>query len=150
MDGTLAEEPCTGWGEPAVDSRPQAVLEVLADSQDEAQEGAPKSTDSETLVPLASKCKDSVHAAPIVQAEDGSLAQRVHPRSLKKASGQKEPASSLLNPETAMAPSSARNPSLEKYFLSNHPLQIWLHRIQDVSRQKIRVLSNTVYSHAGL
>jgi hypothetical protein len=34
-DGTLAEEPCTAWEEPAVDSRPQAVLGVLAGSPDD-------------------------------------------------------------------------------------------------------------------
>jgi hypothetical protein len=48
-DCTLAEEPCTGWGEPAVGSRQEAALEVLADSQD-GEQGAQKSTAFEKWV----------------------------------------------------------------------------------------------------
>jgi hypothetical protein len=61
---------------------------------DEEQGEVPKSTEAETLVPLASKHTDSVPAAPIAPA-DGTLVQREHKRSSKKASSRKEAASSL-------------------------------------------------------
>jgi hypothetical protein len=48
-DDTLAPEPCDVLVQPAVDSRPQAVLEVPNDTQDEQQE-APKSMEAEKLV----------------------------------------------------------------------------------------------------
>ena len=46
-----------------------------------------------------------------------------------------------------MAPSSAGNPSWEENFLSNRPLQDWLRRIKEVSRQKYAVLSQPECTH---
>ena len=46
-----------------------------------------------------------------------------------------------------MAPSSAGNPSWEENFLSNCPLQDWLRRIKEVSRQKYAVLSQPECTH---
>jgi hypothetical protein len=77
--------------QPAVDSRPQTALDVVADSQDKEQ-FLPKNTQSEKLVLLASNHIDSV---PVALA-DGILVQREHKRSLKKESCHKEPASSQL------------------------------------------------------
>jgi hypothetical protein len=59
------------------------------------EQGAPKSTEAEKLVLLASKHTDSVPAAPIAPA-DGILVQREHKRSSKKESSHKEVASSQL------------------------------------------------------
>jgi hypothetical protein len=124
-DGTwAAEEPCTGRGGPAVDSKPQAALEaVLADSQDEEeQQGAPKSIAPGKLVVLpASKRRESVPAAPLVLAE-GTLVQRETQHSTKKGSLHKEAALSLPQRVKAMVPSSAPNRSFSKYFLLNRPL----------------------------
>jgi hypothetical protein len=144
-DGTWAEEPCTGWGGPAVGSRPQAVLEVLVDSQDKEQ-GGPKSTESEMLVAPASKRRDSV-PAPSLGLADIHVLSWGHKGQLKKGSGPKELASAQQQREKLSVPSSAHNLSSGQYFLLNRPLQVWLHRIQEVSRQKYRVLSQPQCTH---
>ena len=94
-------------GGAAVGSRPQAVLEVLADNQDEEQ-GGPKSTESEMLVAPASKRRESVPAASLMLAE-GTLVQTETQNSTKKGTLHQEPSSSPPQREEWMAPSSAPN-----------------------------------------
>ena len=144
-DGTWAEEPCTGWEGPAVGSRLQAVLEVLADNQDEEQGGL-KSAESEMFVAPASKRRDSV-PAPSLGLADIHVLSWGHKGQLKKGSGPKELASAQQQREKLSVPSSAHNLSSGQYFLLNRPLQVWLHRIQEVSRQKYRVLSQPQCTH---
>ena len=58
MDGTLAVEPCAASEQPAVDSRPQAVLDVVANNQNEEQE-APKSTIADQIEESGNNRTDS-------------------------------------------------------------------------------------------
>jgi hypothetical protein len=57
-DGTLAVEPCAALEQPAVDSRPQAVLDVVVNTQDEEQ-GAPKSTVADQIEESGNNRTDS-------------------------------------------------------------------------------------------